>query len=96
MQLSVTSLDCAIRHFAGPSSIHSLPTEQYDQDVLSLGMHSAVVAMDALECLLNEVAMARKAWVRETAKPMLRCAASRRFWAATALSNRKSRPQRTR
>jgi len=57
MQLSVTSLACAIRQFAGPSSIHSLPTEQYNQDVVSLGMHSAVTAMDALECLRNEVAM---------------------------------------
>lgn len=57
MQLSVTSLACAIRQFAGPSSIHSLPTEQYNQDVVSLGMHSAVTAMDAFECVRNEVAM---------------------------------------
>ncbi len=57
MQLSVTSLACAIRQLAGPSSIHSLPTEQYNQDVVSLGMHAAVTAMDALDCLRNEVAM---------------------------------------
>jgi phenylalanine ammonia-lyase len=57
MQLSVTSLACAIRQMAGPSSIHSLPTEQYNQDVVSLGMHAAVTALDALECLRNEVAM---------------------------------------
>ncbi|HEY3837924.1 MAG TPA: aromatic amino acid ammonia-lyase [Bryobacteraceae bacterium] len=57
MQLSVTSLTCAIRQMAGPSSIHSLPTEQYNQDVVSLGMHSAVTALDALECLENEAAM---------------------------------------
>ena len=57
VQLSVTSLTCAIRQMAGPSSIHSLPTEQYNQDVVSLGMHAAVTAMDALECLRNEVAM---------------------------------------
>ena len=57
MQLSVTSLACATRQFAGPSSIHSLPTEQYNQDVVSLGMHAAVTAMDALECLRNEAAM---------------------------------------
>ena len=57
MQLSVTSLACAIRQLAGPSSIHSLPTEQYNQDVVSLGMHSAVTALDALDCLRNEVAM---------------------------------------
>jgi phenylalanine ammonia-lyase len=57
MQLSVTSLACAVRQMAGPSSIHSLPTEQYNQDVVSLGMHAAVTATDALECLRNETAM---------------------------------------
>jgi phenylalanine ammonia-lyase len=57
MQLSVTSLCCAIRQMAGPSGIHSVPTEQYNQDVVSLGMHAAVTAMDALECLRNETAM---------------------------------------
>jgi phenylalanine ammonia-lyase len=57
MQLSVTSLACAVRQMAGPSSIHSLPTEQYNEDVVSLGMHAAVTAMDALECLRHETAM---------------------------------------
>jgi phenylalanine ammonia-lyase len=57
MQLSVTSLACAVRQMAGPSSIHSLPTEQYNQDVVSLGMHAAVTAMDALECVRNQTAM---------------------------------------
>jgi phenylalanine ammonia-lyase len=57
MQLSVTSLACAVRQMAGPSSIHSIPTEQYNQDVVSLGMHSAVTAMDAMECLRQETAM---------------------------------------
>jgi phenylalanine ammonia-lyase len=57
MQLSVTSLACAIRQMAGPSSIHSLPTEQYNEDVVSLGMHAAVTALDALECLRNQTAM---------------------------------------
>jgi len=57
MQLSITSLACAIRQMAGPSSIHSLPTEQYNQDVVSLGMHSAVTAAEALECLRNAAAM---------------------------------------
>jgi phenylalanine ammonia-lyase len=57
MQLSVTSLCCAVRQMASPSSIHSIPTEQYNQDVVSLGMHAAVTAMDALECLRNETAM---------------------------------------
>jgi phenylalanine ammonia-lyase len=57
LQLSVTSLCCAVRQMAAPSSIHSVPTEQYNQDVVSLGMHSAVTAMDALECVRNETAM---------------------------------------
>jgi histidine ammonia-lyase len=57
MQLSITALACAVRQMAGPSSIHSLPTEQYNQDVVSLGMHSAATALDALECLRNLTAM---------------------------------------
>ena len=57
MQLSVTSLACAVRQMAGPSLIHSLPTEEYNEDVVSLGMHAAVTAMDALECVRNETAM---------------------------------------
>jgi phenylalanine ammonia-lyase len=57
MQLSITSLACAIRQMAGPSSIHSLPTEQYNQDLVSLGMHSAVTAAEAIECLRNATAM---------------------------------------
>jgi phenylalanine ammonia-lyase len=57
MQLSVTSLACAVRQIAGPSSIHSLPTEEYNEDVVSLGMHAAVTALDVLECARNETAM---------------------------------------
>jgi phenylalanine ammonia-lyase len=57
MQLSVTALACAIRQMAGPSLIHSVPTEQYNQDVVSLGMHAAVTAMDALACVRNAVGM---------------------------------------
>jgi histidine ammonia-lyase len=57
MQLSITSLTCAVRQIAGSSLIHTLPTEQYNQDVVSLGMHSAVTAADALECVRNAVAM---------------------------------------
>ena len=57
MQVSATSLACAIRQMAGSSIIHSLPTEQYNQDVVSLGMHAAVTAADALDCLRDETAM---------------------------------------
>jgi len=57
IQLSITALTAAVRQMAGASSIHSLPTEQYNQDVVSLGMHSAVTAMDALECTRNAASM---------------------------------------
>jgi phenylalanine ammonia-lyase len=57
VQLSITALACAVRQLAGPSSIHSLPTEQYNQDVVSLGMHAAVTAMDSLTCVRNSTAM---------------------------------------
>ena len=46
MQLCLTSLVCAMRHLASPSTIHSLPTEQYNQDMVSLGAHAALTAMD--------------------------------------------------
>jgi len=53
----VTGLFRGPQEPVGLSSIHSLPTEQYNQDVVSLGMHAAVTAVDALECLRNETAM---------------------------------------
>jgi phenylalanine ammonia-lyase len=46
MQLAQTSLVAACRQMAAPSSIHTLPTEQYNQDIVSLGMHSAMGAND--------------------------------------------------
>jgi len=58
LHLSVTSLACAVRQLASPSLIHSLATDQYNQDVVSLGMHSAVTAMDALSCVRDAVSMA--------------------------------------
>jgi histidine ammonia-lyase len=97
MQLSITSLTCAIRQMAGPSSIHSLPTEQYNQDVVSLGMHSAVTAAEALECLRNATAMVLLAaaqavdlrggprgWGREAAASTTPCAGGGVSWIATA------------
>jgi phenylalanine ammonia-lyase len=36
MQLCLTSLVCALRQLASPSLIHTLPTEQYNQDMVSL------------------------------------------------------------
>ena len=46
MQLCLTSLVCAMRQLANPSMIHTLPTEQYNQDMVSLGTHAALTAMD--------------------------------------------------
>jgi phenylalanine ammonia-lyase len=57
LQLSVTSLACATRQLGAPSLIHSLPTDQYNQDMVSLGMHAAVTAMDSLACVRDAVAM---------------------------------------
>ena len=58
MQLCLTSLVCALRHLANPSMIHTLPTEQYNQDMVSLGMHSALTAMQMTMILHDAVAIA--------------------------------------
>jgi phenylalanine ammonia-lyase len=57
MQLCLTSLVCALRHLANPSSVHALPTEQYNQDMVSLGMHSALTAMQMTTILHDAVAI---------------------------------------
>jgi phenylalanine ammonia-lyase len=57
MQLVHTSLVTAIRHWCAPSLIHSLPTEQYNQDIVSLGTHAALTAMDIERLLRNAVAI---------------------------------------
>ena len=44
MQIVHTSLVTAIRHWSAPSLIHTLPTEQYNQDIVSLGTHAALTA----------------------------------------------------
>jgi phenylalanine ammonia-lyase len=58
MQLCLTSLVCALRHLANPSLIHALPTEQYNQDMISLGTHSALTAMQMTTILRDAVAIA--------------------------------------
>ena len=55
MQLVHTSLVTAIRHWCAPSMIHTLPTEQFNQDIVSLGTHSALTAMDVTRLLRNAV-----------------------------------------
>ncbi len=57
MQLCLTSLVCALRHLANPSMIHSLATEQYNQDMVSLGTHSALTAMDMTTMLRDATAI---------------------------------------
>ena len=57
MQLSHSSLVAAIRHWCAPSLIHTLPTEQFNQDVVSLGTHSAATAMDVARLLRDAVSI---------------------------------------
>jgi phenylalanine ammonia-lyase len=51
MQIVHTSLVTAIRHWSAPSLIHTLPTEQYNQDIVSLGTHAALTAADITRLL---------------------------------------------
>jgi phenylalanine ammonia-lyase len=57
VQITHTSLVTAIRHWSAPSLIHSLPTEQFNQDVVSLGTHSAATAWDMTGLLRSAVAI---------------------------------------
>jgi phenylalanine ammonia-lyase len=58
MQIVHTSLVTAIRHWCAPSLIHTLPTEQFNQDIVSLGTHAALTAMDVARLLRSAVAIA--------------------------------------
>jgi phenylalanine ammonia-lyase len=57
MQLSHSSLVTQIRHWCAPSLIHTLPTEQFNQDIVSLGTHSALTAMDVTRLLRDAVSI---------------------------------------
>lgn len=57
LQISHSSLVTAIRHLSAPSLIHSLPTESFNQDVVSLGTHAALTALDVTERLRDTVSM---------------------------------------
>ncbi|HWB84903.1 MAG TPA: aromatic amino acid ammonia-lyase [Bryobacteraceae bacterium] len=57
MQVVHTSLVTQIRHWAAPSLIHTLPTEQNNQDIVSLGTHSALTAMDVTRLLRGVVSL---------------------------------------
>ena len=58
VQITHTSLVTAIRHWSAPSLIHTLPTEQFNQDIVSLGTHSAMTAMNIIELLRSASAIA--------------------------------------
>jgi phenylalanine ammonia-lyase len=57
MQIAHSSLVTAIRHWSAPSLIHTLPTEQFNQDIVSLGTHSALTAMDVVRLLRDAVSI---------------------------------------
>jgi phenylalanine ammonia-lyase len=57
MQIVHTSLVAALRQMCAPSLIHTLPTEQFNQDVVSLGTHAALSALDMLRLLRDAVSI---------------------------------------
>jgi phenylalanine ammonia-lyase len=57
MQIVHTSLVTAIRHWSAPSLIHTLPTEQYNQDIVSLGTHAALTASDITRLLRDAMSI---------------------------------------
>ncbi|KAN0004749.1 hypothetical protein ACTFIU_001987 [Dictyostelium citrinum] len=57
MQISQTSLVVWLRQEASPACIHSLTTEQFNQDIISLGLHSANGAASMLNKLCDIVSM---------------------------------------
>jgi phenylalanine ammonia-lyase len=57
LQITHSSLTMAIRHWAAPSLIHTLPTEQFNQDIVSLGTLAAETAMDVTRLLRSVVAI---------------------------------------
>ena len=57
MQLVHTSLVTALRQMSAASLIHTLPTEQFNQDIVSLGSHAALTALDMLRLLRDSLAI---------------------------------------
>jgi phenylalanine ammonia-lyase len=57
MQIVHSSLVTAIRHWSAPSLIHTLPTEQYNQDIVSLGTHAALTASDIVRLLRDTISI---------------------------------------
>ena len=57
MQIVHTSLVTAIRHWSASSLIDTLPTEQYNQDIVSLGTHAALTAADITRLLRDAMSI---------------------------------------
>lgn len=57
VQISHTALVAHLRRDAAPSSVHTLETEQCNQDIVSLGLHAAMSAADMEAKLRDIVAM---------------------------------------
>jgi phenylalanine ammonia-lyase len=64
MQIVHSSLVTAIRHWSAPSLVHTLPTEQYNQDIVSLGTHAALTAMDITRLLRDLISITLLATVQ--------------------------------
>ncbi|MGY4473661.1 HAL/PAL/TAL family ammonia-lyase [Bradyrhizobium sp. USDA 3364] len=57
VQMSHTSLVAHLRRESAPASVHTLPTEQFNQDIVSLGLHAALGAAEMELKLRDVVAM---------------------------------------
>ena len=57
MQIVHTSLVTALRQMSAASLIHTLPTEQFNQDVVSLGANAALTAMDMTRLLRDSMSI---------------------------------------
>lgn len=57
VQISHTALVAHLRRESAPASVHSLPTEQFNQDIVSLGLHAAFSAAEMESKLRDVVAM---------------------------------------
>ncbi|MBI3667266.1 MAG: aromatic amino acid lyase [Acidobacteria bacterium] len=57
MQVVHSSLVTALRQMSGSSLIHTLPTEQFNQDVVSLGTHASLTALEMLRLLRDSMSI---------------------------------------
>lgn len=57
LQISQTALVVHLRQESAPAGVHTLATEQFNQDVVSLGLHAAMGAADMEMKLRNVVAI---------------------------------------